>query len=131
MGLPNNDDNKEAESMTIPARKPVAAFLIFLMAATTASQSLAADVLPQPQPAFKGKIQGSTETSTPDWPQPLRPPEGAPNVLLILLDDVGFADAATFGGIIDTPSLDKLASEGLRYNNFHTTSMCSPTRAAL
>jgi arylsulfatase A-like enzyme len=93
--------------------------------------ALSAEVLPQPEPAFHGKIGVSTETSSPEWPKPLMPPEGAPNVLLILLDDVGFADASAFGGAIATPALDRLASEGLRYNNFHTTSMCSPTRAAL
>src|SRR5262245_24882172 len=54
-----------------------------------------------------------------------------PNIVLILLDDVGFADTGTFGGAIETPELDKLAADGLRYNNFNTASMCSPTRAAL
>jgi arylsulfatase A-like enzyme len=63
--------------------------------------------------------------------KPLRPPEGAPNVLVVLLDDVGFGAARTFGGPADTPALDRLAENGLRYTRFHTTSLCAPTRAAL
>lgn len=65
------------------------------------------------------------------FPQPATAPKGAPNVLLILTDDVGFGSASTFGGMIPTPVFDMLASQGLRYNAFHTTAMCSPTRAAL
>jgi arylsulfatase len=63
--------------------------------------------------------------------EPLRPPEGAPNVLIILLDDVGFGAASTFGGPCATPTADRLAEEGLRFNRFHTTALCAPTRAAL
>ena len=59
------------------------------------------------------------------------PPKGAPNILLIITDDVGFAAPSTFGGVIPTPTLDRIASMGLRYTQFHTTSLCSPTRAAL
>ena len=59
------------------------------------------------------------------------PPKGAPNVLLILTDDVGFGAPSTFGGLIPTPALDRVAKNGLRYINFHTTALCSPTRAAL
>ena len=70
---------------------------------------------------------------TPSQPFPPAPaaPPGAPNVLLIMTDDVGFAASSTFGGAIPTPNFDRLAANGLRYNNFHTTGMCSPTRAAL
>src|SRR5437016_13213880 len=60
----------------------------------------------------------------------LRPPEGAPNVLLVLIDDAGFGSSSAFGGPCETPNLEKLAGEGLRYNRFHTTALCSPTRAA-
>jgi arylsulfatase len=67
----------------------------------------------------------------PHWPQLPQAPPGAPNIVLILLDDIGFADASTFGGEAQTPQLDRLASRGLRYNNFNTTGTCSPTRAAL
>lgn len=96
-----------------------------------ASTSRAADVLPRPAPPFEGKIGTSSEDSTPDWPAPVTAPKGAPNVVVILLDDAGFAASSTFGGLVETPELDRLASQGLRYNRFHTTAMCSPTRAAL
>lgn len=69
--------------------------------------------------------------STSDFPKPLTAPKGAPNVLLILTDDVGFGASSTFGGPIPTPNYDKLARVGLRYNTFHTTALCSPSRAAL
>ena len=66
------------------------------------------------------------------WPQPAkRLPDDAPNILIVLLDDVGFGIADTFGGEIHTPTLSKLADQGIRYNAFHTTSICSPTRASL
>ncbi|ACQ82349.1 sulfatase [Beutenbergia cavernae DSM 12333] len=65
------------------------------------------------------------------WPRIPTAPEGAPNIVVILLDDVGFGQTSTFGGLIPTPNLDKLASEGLRYNRFHTTAICGPSRAAL
>ncbi len=69
--------------------------------------------------------------STPHWPSPPTPPPGSPNVLLVLLDDVGFADFGCYGSEIDTPCIDALAAQGLRYTGFHTTAMCSTTRAAL
>ena len=74
--------------------------------------------------------QESAPSQVADWQQPTAP-KGAPNVILVLLDDVGFGAASAFGGPIATPAFDKLASEGLRYNRFHTTAVCSPTRAAL
>jgi arylsulfatase len=80
---------------------------------------------------FKGKIAKSFAESVEDWPERVKAPAGAPNVLIILLDDVGFAQLGSFGGLIETPNLDKLASNGLRYTDFHTTALCSPTRAAL
>ena len=87
--------------------------------------------LPKPDPAFKGKIGETYKDSTPDYPRPVTAPKGAPNVLLVLLDDVGFGMCSTFGGPVPTPHLDKLAKNGLTYNQFHTTALCSPTRAAL
>lgn len=63
--------------------------------------------------------------------EPLKPPEGAPNVLVVLIDDVGFGASSAFGGPINTPTAERLASGGLKYNRFHTTALCSPTRAAL
>src|SRR5262249_43090690 len=76
-------------------------------------------------------IGRTIEESTPWWPAPVRPPAGAPNVVFVVLDDVGFADLGCYGSEIETPNMDRLASGGLRYTNFHTTAMCSPTRAAL
>lgn len=80
---------------------------------------------------FKGKIGRTYQESEEWWPEKKRPPKGAPNVIIFLLDDVGFAQYTSFGGLIHTPNIDKLADEGLRYNNFHTTSLCSPSRATL
>jgi arylsulfatase A-like enzyme len=88
-------------------------------------------VLPIPQPQFGGVIGRKASESTPDFPKAVTAPTGAPNVLLIMTDDTGFGAADTFGGPIATPTLDRLANSGLRYNQFHTTALCSPTRAAL
>src|SRR5262245_28208326 len=87
--------------------------------------------LPNPPQAFRGDAQTNATASTPYWPATIVPPKGAPNVLLIMTDDVGFAAPSTFGGVIPTPALDRVAANGLRYTNFHSTSLCSPTRAAL
>ena len=83
------------------------------------------------QSEFKGKIAKTYEESEEWWPKKQRPPENAPNVIIFLLDDVGFAQVGSFGGLIETPNIDKLANNGLRYNNFHTTALCSPSRATL
>jgi Sulfatase len=88
-------------------------------------------VLPAPQPQFRGVIGRKASESTPDFPKDVTAPKGAPNVLLIMTDDTGFGAASTFGGPIPTPTLDRLAKSGLAYNEFHTTALCSPTRAAL
>jgi arylsulfatase len=88
-------------------------------------------VLPRPETPFKGKIGRTASESTPDFPRGIAAPKGAPNVLLILTDDVGFGASSTFGGAIPTPTMDELAKAGLSYNTFHTTALCSPTRAAL
>lgn len=82
-------------------------------------------------PEFCGKIARSYEQSKECWPAKIRPPIDAPNVIIFLLDDTGFAQIGSFGGLIETPNIDKLASDGLRYNNFHTTALCSPSRASL
>ena len=91
----------------------------------------AQEVLPTPPAPFKGQIGLSAKDSTPDFPKPVHAPKGAPNILLVMLDDVGFGAASTFGGPVNTPTLDKLARNGLRYTRFHTTALSSPTRAAL
>ncbi|GAB3102394.1 arylsulfatase [Aestuariicella hydrocarbonica] len=88
-------------------------------------------VLPIPAKAYEGKLEPTEDESTPMYPSPVKAPHGAPNILLVMTDDVGFASASTFGGPVPTPNLDRLASEGLRYNQFHTTGICSPTRASL
>jgi arylsulfatase A-like enzyme len=88
-------------------------------------------ILPAPEPQFHGVIGRKASDSKPDFPQAVTAPKGAPNVLMILTDDTGFGAASTFGGPISTPTLDRVAARGLRYNNFHTTALCSPTRAAL
>lgn len=88
-------------------------------------------VLPRPDPLFKGVIGQTYKDSTPDKIPLITAPKGAPNVLLILIDDAGYGDWSTFGGQIPTPTLDALAQQGLRYTRFHTTALCSPTRAAL
>jgi Sulfatase len=87
--------------------------------------------LPPPQPNFGGVIKEKASESTAWWAPRVVPPKGAPNVLLIMTDDQGFGAPGTFGGVIPTPSMDRIAAQGLRYTNFHSTSLCSPTRAAL
>ena len=89
-------------------------------------------VLPRPDFHFPGNVGRTFLDSDPaQFPQPVQAPKGAPNVVLILLDDAGFGQFSTFGGGVPSPTMDRLASEGLRYNRFHTTALCSPTRAAL
>src|ERR1700752_1814231 len=83
----------------------------------------------KPGTAFNGVIAGTFDVSSPAWPQPLRAKDGAPNVLFIVLDDVGFGEIGCFGGPCETPNLDAHAKNGLRYNNFHTTALCSPSRS--
>src|SRR5208282_2108617 len=73
----------------------------------------------------------TTKESVKDFPKMVESPKGAPNILVILTDDVGFGASSTFGGPIPTPTCDRLAKNGLRYNQFHTTALCSPSRAAL
>jgi arylsulfatase A-like enzyme len=97
----------------------------------TATLNIPGDQLPPPPQPFGGSIELNATQSQPYWPMRVVPPQGAPNILLILTDDVGFAAPSTFGGVIPTPTLDRIAADGLRYTNFHTTSLCSPTRAAL
>jgi arylsulfatase A-like enzyme len=87
--------------------------------------------LPPPVPQFGGEIKQTAADSKPWWPPRILPPEGAPNVLLIMLDDAGYGSESTFGGTIPTPALDRIAKAGLRYTHFHSSALCSPTRAAL
>jgi Sulfatase len=96
-----------------------------------ASVCHAQEVLPRPEPPFKGHIGATVQDSTLDFPQQVKAPEGAPNILLIMTDDVGFGASSTFGGPIPTPTMDGLAKEGLRYTQFHSTALCSPTRGSI
>ena len=80
---------------------------------------------------FKGKIAKSYEESEEWRPSSPKPPEGTPNVILFLLDDTGFGHLGSFGGLTETANIDQLAANGVRYNNFHTTALCSPSRASI
>jgi arylsulfatase A-like enzyme len=103
------------------------------LALATASQALAQDrtVLPISPPPFAGSIADQVLDSTPGSAQRVRAPQGAPNVLLFMSDDVGFAMSSAFGGPVPTPNFQRLANAGERFNRFHTTGICSPSRAAL
>ncbi len=87
--------------------------------------------IPNPSPKFGGTINLSAKDSKPYWPPQIVPPKGAPNVLLIMTDDQGYGVSGTFGGVVPTPAMDRIAKAGLRYTQFHSTALCSPTRAAL
>ena len=97
----------------------------------SATTTLDGRYLPNTPPKFGGEINLSAKDSKPYWPPQVVPPKGAPNVLLIMTDDQGYGVSGTFGGVIPTPAMDRLAKAGLRYTQFHSTALCSPTRAAL
>jgi arylsulfatase len=97
----------------------------------SATTTINGEQIPPPPQKFRGKIERNATQSKPYWPSRIVPPKVAPNVLLIMTDDVGFGAPSTFGGVIPTPALDRIAKDGLRYTNFHSTALCSPTRAAL
>ncbi|MCY1744009.1 arylsulfatase [Ensifer sp. SL37] len=101
------------------------------LGAPGATTTITGKQLPSPSPAFGGLIKEKASESTPWWAPRVVPPKGAPNVLLIMTDDQGFGAPSTFGGVIPTPAMDRIAKEGLRFTNFHSTSLCSPSRAAL
>ena len=85
----------------------------------------------KPGTTFPGRMGRTMGESEPAWPAPLRAKEGAPNVLFIVLDDTGFAQLGCFGSPINTPHINRLADNGLRYRNMHTTALCSPTRSCI
>jgi arylsulfatase A-like enzyme len=87
--------------------------------------------IPAPEPKFGGVINETLQGSKTWWPPRIVPPKGAPNILLIMTDDQGYGVSGTFGGVIPTPAVDRIAKAGLRYTNFNSTALCSPTRAAL
>src|SRR5579863_755974 len=131
------DQSKANDAMKNKNEKPVLMYcrLLSVMTLTVTLgiflSASAQEVLPRPEPKFNGVIGQTYKESTPDKIPLVKAPAGAPNVLFIMIDDAGFGGWGTFGGQIVTPNLDQLAGSGLRYNCFHTTSLCSPTRAAL
>jgi arylsulfatase A-like enzyme len=96
-----------------------------------ATMTIEGGQLPPPPQKFEGKIERNAAQSTPYWPARVVPPKGAPNILLIMTDDTGFGVTSTFGGVIPTPTLDRIAANGLRFTDFNSTALCSPTRAAI
>jgi arylsulfatase A-like enzyme len=97
----------------------------------SATTTIPGNQIPAPAPKFGGVIKENATESKPWWPPTIVPPKGAPNVLLIMTDDQGYGVSGTFGGVIPTPALDRIAKAGLRYTEFSSTALCSPTRAAL
>ena len=97
----------------------------------SATTTIDGKYLPPPPAPFGGTINLDSKDSKPYWPPTVVPPKGAPNVLLIMTDDQGYGVPSTFGGVIPTPTLDEIANAGLRYTQFHSTSLCSPSRAAI
>jgi arylsulfatase len=97
----------------------------------SATTTIDGKYLPPPPAKFGGDINLQASQSKPYWPAQVVPPKGAPNVLLIMTDDQGYGVSGTFGGVIPTPAMDRIANAGLRYTQFHSTALCSPTRAAL
>src|SRR5262249_30712602 len=96
-----------------------------------ATTTIPGNQLPPPDPKFGGVIKDDALQSQPWWAPRIVPPKGAPNVLLIITDDAGFGVPGTYGGLVPTPTMDRIAQEGLRYNRVFSTALCSPTRAAL
>jgi arylsulfatase len=85
----------------------------------------------KPGTTFPGVIGRTVSESSPAWPEPLRAKEGAPNVIIFIIDDVGYGQMSAFGGLVNTPNIDRLVENGLRYTNMHTTALCSPTRSCV
>jgi arylsulfatase len=96
-----------------------------------ATMTISGKQLPPPDPRFGGVIKDVAKDSKPYWPPTVVPPKGAPNILLIMTDDQGYGVYSTFGGVIPTPAMDRIAKAGLRYTQFHSTALCSPSRAAI
>ena len=97
----------------------------------SATTTVDGNYIPNPPPAFGGEINLNANNSKPWWPPNIVPPKGAPNVLLIMTDDQGYGISGTFGGVIPTLTMDSIAQKGLRYTEFHSTALCSPSRAAI
>jgi arylsulfatase len=119
--------------MHVPHRSVSALVLVLALPGMQALAQPGDDggVIPRPDTPFQGVARRTLAGSKPDYPKPVKAPRDAPNVLLVLVDDAGFGNPSTFGGPCQTPTLTRLAGQGLRYNRFHVTALCSPTRAAL
>jgi arylsulfatase A-like enzyme len=118
--VPNKDQSQPGQLQTTGAP-----------GSPSATTTISGKQLPAPDPKFGGVIKDDALQSKPWWAPRIVPPREAPNVLLIITDDAGFGVPSTFGGVIPTPTMDRIANNGLRYNNIHSTALCSPTRAAL
>ncbi|MCP4950855.1 MAG: sulfatase-like hydrolase/transferase, partial [Proteobacteria bacterium] len=105
--------------------------VIVLTSQTAMSQEIDRSVLPIPNPQTPPVREMDARNATKPAPFQVTAPEGAPNIVVVLIDDIGFGATAPFGGAIETPTFDRLAKNGVRFNRFHTTALCSPTRAAL
>src|SRR5438876_3229633 len=99
--------------------------------APSATVTIDGKQIPPPPMKFDGVIKEDAKDSKSYWPPSVVPPKGAPNILLIMTDDAGYGVPSTFGGVVPTPAMDRIAKAGLRYTQFHSTALCSPTRAAL
>ena len=114
--------------LTLAATPATAQQVTGVLGSPNATTTIDGRYLPPPPQPFTGEINLNAAQSKPGWPARVVPPKGAPNILLIMTDDVGFGAPSTFGGVIPTPSMDRIAANGLRYTNFNSTSLCSPTR---
>ncbi len=111
---------------------PAAAQVVFgVPGSPDATTTIPGNQIPSPPPKFGGVIKEGATDSKSWWPPRIVPPKGAPNILLIMTDDQGYGVSGTFGGVVPTPAMDRIAKAGLRYTQFHSTALCSPTRAAL
>ena len=117
--------------LTIVAALAMAQQVTGELGSPSATTTISGKQLPPPAPEFGGVIKDDALQSKPWWPPRVVPPKGAPNILLIMTDDAGFAINSVFGGVIPTPAMERIAKDGLRYNRIMSTSLCSPTRAAL
>jgi arylsulfatase len=120
-GVPQSDGRTSSSSQQVTG----------VLGSPSATTTISGKQLPPPDPKFDGVIKEKASESKAWWAPRVVPPKGAPNVLLIMTDDSGFGAPGTFGGVVPTPALDRIAKSGLRYTNFHSTSLCSPSRAAL
>jgi arylsulfatase len=117
--------------LLLAATPAVAQQVTGVLGSPSATTTIPGDQLPPPPPQFGGVIKETYQDSKPWWPPRVVPPKGVPNILLIMTDDQGYGISGTFGGVIPTPALDRIANTGLRYTDFNSASLCYPSRAAL